>query len=282
MGQGVRTVAAHAGRRGARGRLAARPRSSRPSPAPKYGDMSTGGSTSIRAHVRAAAQGRRAAREMLVAAAAREWKVDPRRVPRRRTARSSTRPERPPARLRGARRGAPRRLPVPAEADAQGPEGPARCIGTHAAAPRRARPRWTAAPCSAIDVRVPGMLTACVVALPGVRRQGRAVRSARGRCAVPGVVHVVPRRERRRRRRRLVPGPRSAGAEALARDLGRGPARRRSTAPRIAQDLRRAGPQAGRGASARTATAPRRSPGPRARSRPCTRCRTSRTRRWSR
>ena len=55
---------------------------------PVFGIQVTGGSNVGARRLGAAAQGRRAAREMLVAAAAHTWEVDAADVPRRRTARS--------------------------------------------------------------------------------------------------------------------------------------------------------------------------------------------------
>ena len=244
---------------------------------PRFGNMLTGGSRSVRGEFIPLRKAGAAAREVLVAAAARRLGVKP----------ASCRAEQGAVvhaasgrRLEyGALAADAAKLPVPADPTAQGPEAlqahrPARAAARHAgqdARPgglrdRRARAR---------DAPRRGGAAA------GVRREGEGVRRGGG--------GEGPRRpqgrggaERRRGGRRHHVGA-IRGREALRGHLRRRPERGRSTARRS--------PRAARGRAASTASRLRREGGDieaalaggRTRaSRPSTRCRSSPTRRWSR
>ena len=155
-------------------------------PAPVYGDMSTGGSNSIRTLWKPMLQAGAQARQMLIAAAAKRWGVDPGtcesgsgRVSHAPTGRHLT---------YGALAAAAAELPVPAppeiREDGQGP-------GFNTGSPPRldAPAKVDGSARFGADVRVPGMLYASVAPCPVFGGRAASYESAAAR-KVPGVVRV--------------------------------------------------------------------------------------------
>ena len=130
-----------------------------------------------------------------------------------------------------------------------------------------------------IDVTLPGMLVAVVARPPVFGGKVKGFDAAKA-MAVPGVKHVV---QIERGVGVVADGfwPAKRGREALRDHVGRRPARhaRQQDAGR---GVRGARGEAGRRGAERRATRTARCRAPRRRSRPSTRCPTSRTRRWSR
>jgi isoquinoline 1-oxidoreductase beta subunit len=153
---------------------------------PRYGEMGTGGSSSVRESYEPLRKAGASAREMLVAAAAAQWKVEA----------ASCRPElgsvlHPPSNRRltyGELVGAAARLPVPSNPKLKDPSQ-FRYIGK--SMPRVDIPaKVNGSAVFGIDVRVPKMLFATVVRCPVVggklgKLDDRAAR------AIPGVRQVV-------------------------------------------------------------------------------------------
>lgn len=156
-------------------------------PAPKYGDMSTGGSTSIRESFEPLRKAGAAAREMLVAAAAIAWKVDAASCHAKEgEVVHDTSKRRLGYGALAARAG---RLPVPEKPKLKDPKD-WHLLGT--AKPRLDTPaKVDGSALFGIDVRVPGMLTACVARCPvfGGKAAGHEPAKA---LAVKGVQRVVP------------------------------------------------------------------------------------------
>lgn len=156
-------------------------------PAPRYGNMSTGGSQSIRTTFEPLRKAGAAAREMLVTAAAQAWSVAPAGCVARAGEVVHTATKRRLAYGALAERAG--RLPVP--------ENPAlktrkdwTILGT--SRPRLDTPaKVDGSAVFGLDVRMPGMLTACVARCPvfGGKAAGHDPAKA---LAVPGVRHVVP------------------------------------------------------------------------------------------
>lgn len=155
-------------------------------PAEKYGDMGTGGSTSIREMYAPLRQAGAAAREMLIAAAAAEWKAD----------RAACRAERGAVTHAasgrqlgyGALADRAAALPVPKDPPLKDPKS-FRLLGTSPA--RLDGPaKVDGSALFGLDARVPGMLYAVVARCPvfGGKAAGFDAAAAR---AVPGVRDVV-------------------------------------------------------------------------------------------
>lgn len=157
-----------------------------PSDPKAYGRQSTGGSTTIRTGFDKLRRAGAAAREMLVAAAAAQWGVEPAScaaaagaVTHQASGRS--------ARF-GALAAAAAQLPVPAE-PALRPDGELALVGT--SVPRlELRDKVTGRAVFGIDVKVPGMVYASVERPPTVGGAVAAIDDAAAR-AVPGVRDVI-------------------------------------------------------------------------------------------
>lgn len=153
---------------------------------PKYGDQNTDGSTSIRVHYEAMRAVGAAARELLVAAAARRLGAPAARLVARGGAVHD------PATGRavpfGQLAAAAAKLPVPGK-PALRPRAELVHVGTPM--PLVDGPAYvTGAARYAADVQLPGLLTAVIVRPPDVLGRAARVDDARAR-AVPGVVQVV-------------------------------------------------------------------------------------------
>jgi isoquinoline 1-oxidoreductase beta subunit len=156
-------------------------------PAPKYGNMSTGGSQSIRTSFEPLRRAGAAAREMLVAAAAQAWNVDPAscRAKDGEVVHEATKRRAAYGAL-AARAG---KLPVPEKPKLREPKE-WNVLGT--SRPRLDTPSKVDGSAKfGIDVRLDGMLTACVARCPVFGGKAASHDPAKA-LAVPGVRHVVP------------------------------------------------------------------------------------------
>jgi isoquinoline 1-oxidoreductase beta subunit len=155
-------------------------------PADKYGDMGTGGSTSIREMYAPLRQAGAAARAMLVAAAAAEWKVDPAACRAERGAVTHAASGRQLAYGDLVERAAT--LPVPQDPPLKDPKS-FRLIGTSPA--RLDGPaKVDGSARFGLDARVPGMLHAVVARCPVFGGKATGFDDAATR-AVPGVRDVL-------------------------------------------------------------------------------------------
>jgi len=156
-------------------------------PAERYGDMSTGGSTSIREMYAPLRTAGAQARAMLIAAAAAEWRVDAAACRAERGAVVHAASGRRLAYGALAERAAA--LPVPADAPLKDPQA-FRLIGTSPA--RLDGPaKVDGSAVFGLDVRVPGMLYGAVARCPVFGGKAAGFDEAAAR-ALPGVRHVVP------------------------------------------------------------------------------------------